>query len=196
MQKPRKHPYHCQSMWTCQDKPKCPKWHQTALRVTSIAVVTLVATVIGLTVWGDERFSSENGTKDCNCMYPRKQQNSANFINQNLCPNGWVQKKGKCCNFFKTYQSWIDSQKFFSTMKSHLLVIQDKAELDFLQSSIQDGIYFWIGLNISHPQNTWTWLDGTPLNLPLFQVLDEIEDDACALITKKGCVIPSTDNDL
>uniref|UniRef100_A0AC11DQ02 Uncharacterized protein n=1 Tax=Ovis aries TaxID=9940 RepID=A0AC11DQ02_SHEEP len=52
-------------------------------------------------------------------------------------------------------------------MKSHLLVIQDKAELDFLQSSIQDGIYFWIGLNISHPQNTWSWLDGTPLNLTL-----------------------------
>ena len=44
-------------------------------------------------------------------------------------PNGWVQKKGKCYNFFKTYQSWIDSQKFCSTMKSHLLVIQDKAEL-------------------------------------------------------------------
>uniref|UniRef100_A0AC11ERV2 Uncharacterized protein n=1 Tax=Ovis aries TaxID=9940 RepID=A0AC11ERV2_SHEEP len=86
---------------------------------------------------------------------------------QNLRPNGWVQKKGKCCNFFKTYQSWIDSQKFCSTMKSHLLVIQDKAELDFLQSSIQDGIYFWIGLNISHPQNTWSWLDGTPLNLTL-----------------------------
>ncbi|XP_069441870.1 killer cell lectin-like receptor subfamily F member 2 isoform X2 [Ovis canadensis] len=128
MQKPRKHPYHCQSMWTCQGNPS-----------------------------------------------------------QILRPNGWVQKKGKCCNFFKTYQSWIDSQKFCSTMKSHLLVIQDKAELDFLQSSIQDGIYFWIGLNISHPQNTWSWLDGTPLNLTLFQVLDEIEDDACALITKKGC---------
>ncbi|XDB50778.1 hypothetical protein AB1E18_004340 [Capra hircus] len=117
----------------------------------------------------------------------RTVQTSLRNPSQNLCPNGWVQKKGKCCNFFKTYQSWIDSQKFFSTMKSHLLVIQDKAELDFLQSSIQDGIYFWIGLNISHPQNTWTWLDGTPLNLPLFQVLDEIEDDACALITKKGC---------
>ncbi|XP_010856894.1 PREDICTED: killer cell lectin-like receptor subfamily F member 2 isoform X3 [Bison bison bison] len=160
MQKPRKHPYHCQHMWTCKDNPKCPKWHQTALRLTSIAMVTLVATVIGLTVWGNH--------------------------SQNLCPNGWVQKKGKCYNFFKNYQSWIDSQKLCSTMKSHLLVIQDKAELDFLQSSIQDGIYFWIGLNISYPQNTWTWLDGTPLNLQLFQVLGEVEDDACALITKKG----------
>ncbi|XP_070320088.1 killer cell lectin-like receptor subfamily F member 1 isoform X1 [Odocoileus virginianus] len=203
MQKPRKHPYHCQRTWTCKDNPKCPKWHQTALRLTSVAMVTLVATVIGLTVWvshlriyscsdnPSERFSSDNGTKDYSCMNlsPRKQQNSTNFIrnpSQNLCPNDWVQKKGKCYNFFKTYQSWIDSQKFCSTMKSHLLVIQDKAELDFLQSNIQDGIYFWIGLNISNPQKTWTWLDGTPLNLQLFQVLGEVEDDACALITKKG----------
>nr|XP_020758849.1 killer cell lectin-like receptor subfamily F member 1 [Odocoileus virginianus texanus] len=184
MQKPRKHPCHCQPTWTCKDNPKCPKWHQTALRLTSVAMVTLVATVIGLTVWvshlriyscsdnPSERFSSDNGTKDYSCMNlsPRKQQNSTNFIrnpSQNLCPNDWVQKKGKCYNFFKTYQSWIDSQKFCSTMKSHLLVIQDKAELDFLQSNIQDGIYFWIGLNISNPQKMWTWLDGTPLNLQL-----------------------------
>ena len=35
------------------DSPKCPKWHHTALKLTSISVVTLVATVIGLTVWGE-----------------------------------------------------------------------------------------------------------------------------------------------
>ncbi|XP_060980076.1 uncharacterized protein LOC133043265 [Dama dama] len=52
MQKPRKHPYHCQRTWTCKDNPKCPKWHQTALKLTSVAMVTLVATVIGLTIWG------------------------------------------------------------------------------------------------------------------------------------------------
>nr|XP_025138980.1 uncharacterized protein LOC112584480 isoform X2 [Bubalus bubalis]XP_025138981.1 uncharacterized protein LOC112584480 isoform X2 [Bubalus bubalis] len=94
MQKPRKHPYHCQHMWTCKDSPKCPKWHHTALKLTSISVVTLVATVIGLTVWvshlsiyscsdnPSKRFSSENGTKDSNCMNlsPRKQHNSTNFI--------------------------------------------------------------------------------------------------------------------
>lgn len=43
----------CKEKLIIIDKPKCPKWHQTALRVTSIAVVTLVATVIGLTVWGE-----------------------------------------------------------------------------------------------------------------------------------------------
>lgn len=199
MQKPRKHPYHCQRTWTCKDNPKCPKWHQTALRLTSVAMVTLVATVIGLTIWvshlriyscsdnPSERFSSENGTKDCSCMNlsPRKQQNSTNFIrnpSQNLCPNDWVQKKGKCYNFFKTYQSWIDSQKFCSTMKSHLLVIQDKAELDFLQSNIQDGIYFWIGLNISHPQKMWTWLDGTPLNLQLSPVKCHLQENTSVTI--------------
>ncbi|XP_023605576.1 killer cell lectin-like receptor subfamily F member 1 [Myotis lucifugus] len=71
-------------------------------------------------------------------------------------------------------------------MKSQLLMIQDKAELDFIQNSIQDGIYFWIGLNITYPQKTWTWLDGTPLNPQLCEVKSKDEDNACAVITKKG----------
>ncbi|CAD7681382.1 unnamed protein product [Nyctereutes procyonoides] len=126
MQKPRKHPYHCQHKWTCKVKPRL-----------------------------------------------------------NLWPNNWLQKKGKWYHFLKTFKSWTDSQKSCLIMKSHLLMIQDKAELDFIQSNIQDGIYFWIGLNITHPQKTWTWLDGTPLNLQLFQVLGQVEDNSCAVITNK-----------
>nr|KAF6374168.1 hypothetical protein mPipKuh1_009407 [Pipistrellus kuhlii] len=104
----------------------------------------------------------------------------------NVCPNNWVQEKGKCYNFFKTFNSWTDSQQFCLRMKSHLLMIQDKAELAFIQNSIQDGIYFWIGLNITYPQKTWTWLDGTPLNPQLCEVKSKDEDNACAVITKKG----------
>ncbi|XP_025735601.1 killer cell lectin-like receptor subfamily F member 2 isoform X3 [Callorhinus ursinus] len=190
MQKPKKHPYHCQHKWACKDYPKCPKWHRTVLRLSSIVLVILTATVTGLTIWVSH-LSSEHGIKDCDCMNisPRKQQDNTNFTTKprlNLCPNNWLQKKGKCYNFLKSFKSWTDSQKSCLIMKSHLLMIQDKAELDFIQSNIQDGIYFWIGLNITHPQKTWTWLDGTPLNPQLFQVLGQVEDNACAVITKKG----------
>ncbi|XP_059042152.1 killer cell lectin-like receptor subfamily F member 2 isoform X3 [Mustela lutreola] len=160
MQKPRKHSYHCQHKWARKDYPKCPKWHRTALRLSCTVLVILIATVIGLTTWAKPKL--------------------------NLCPSNWLQKKGKCYNFFKNFKSWTDSQKSCLIMKSHLLMIQDKAELDFIQNNIQDGIYFWIGLNITHPQKTWTWLGGTPLNLQLFQVLGQPEDNACAVITKNG----------
>ncbi|XP_032203105.1 killer cell lectin-like receptor subfamily F member 2 isoform X2 [Mustela erminea] len=160
MQKPRKHSYHCQHKWARKAYPKCPKWHRTALRLSCTVLVILIATVIGLTTWAKPKL--------------------------NLCPNNWLQKKGKCYNFFKNFKSWTDSQKSCLIMKSHLLMIQDKAELDFIQNNIQDGIYFWIGLNITHPQKTWTWLGGTPLNLQLFQVLGQPEDNACAVITKNG----------
>ncbi|XP_032328946.1 killer cell lectin-like receptor subfamily B member 1B allele A [Camelus ferus] len=199
VKKPRKHPYHCQRKWACTDYPECPKWHQTALRLTSIALILLVVAVLGLTTWVShlstyscsEMFGSENGTKECNCMNfsPRKQQDNTNFTTNpslNLCLNDWVQKEEKCYNFFRTFKSWIDSQKACSITKSHLLIIQDKAELDFVQSNIQDGIYFWIGLNITYPQKAWTWLDGTSLNLQLFEVQGEVEGNACAVITKKG----------
>ncbi|VFV38520.1 killer cell lectin-like receptor [Lynx pardinus] len=165
------------------DYPKCPKWHQTALRLSSIALVILIAIVIGLTIL----------VLKC---YRQISQPAVNltgvttlFVTKstlNLCPNNWLQKKGKCYNFLKTFKSWTDSQKSCLIMKSHLLMIQDMAELNFIQSSIPDGIYFWMGLNITHPQKAWTWLDGTPLNLQLFQVMGQVEDNACAVITKKG----------
>ncbi|XP_036924261.1 killer cell lectin-like receptor subfamily F member 1 isoform X2 [Sturnira hondurensis] len=203
-QRPKKHPCHCQHKWTCKAYSECPKWHQTALRLVSIALVILTAAVIGLAIWVSqlrihsvsdnhcvEMFDSDNETRACNCMniLPGKQPrdtNSSRNPRLNLCPNGWVQEKGKSYNFFYTFKSWIDSQKSCLKMKSHLLMIQDKAELDFIQNSIQDGIYFWIGLNITHPQKTWTWLDGTPLNPQLFQVTGKSEDNVCAAITKKG----------
>ncbi|XP_025735599.1 killer cell lectin-like receptor subfamily F member 1 isoform X1 [Callorhinus ursinus] len=187
MQKPKKHPYHCQHKWACKDYPKCPKWHRTVLRLSSIVLVILTATVTGLTIWVSH-LSSEHGIKDCDCMNisPRKQQDNTNFTTKprlNLCPNNWLQKKGKCYNFLKSFKSWTDSQKSCLIMKSHLLMIQDKAELDFIQSNIQDGIYFWIGLNITHPQKTWTWLDGTPLNPQLVQA-EEAAATPEALLTK------------
>ncbi|XP_036109123.1 killer cell lectin-like receptor subfamily F member 1 [Molossus molossus] len=204
MQKLRKHPYHCQHKWTCRDYPECPKWHKTALRLASIALLTLIAAVIGLTIWisrpnihsfsdnhSVKMFGNENGARDCDCMntLPRQILGTTNFTTNprlNLCPKDWVQEKGKCYNFFKTFKSWIDSQIFCLQMKAHLLMIQDTVELDFIQNSIQDGIYYWIGLNITHPQKTWTWLDGTPLNPQLFQVKGAAEDPVCAMITKKG----------
>ncbi|XP_027779637.1 killer cell lectin-like receptor subfamily F member 1 isoform X2 [Marmota flaviventris] len=199
-QKPRKHSHHCHHKWTYKDYPECPKWHQTALRLMGIVLVILVTTVIGLIIrvshqnmhsfsdnHSEQIFSNENGTKYCNCMNtsPRKQLNNANSA-ANLCPDDWLHKKGKCYKFFMNFKSWIDSQNSCSLKKSHLLVIQDKAELEFIQSNIQVGNHFWIGLNITYPQKTWTWVDGTPLNLQLFQVTGQIKENACALITNKG----------
>ncbi|XP_054574503.1 killer cell lectin-like receptor subfamily F member 1 isoform X2 [Eptesicus fuscus] len=171
IQKPRKHPYHCQHKWTC-------KVCHPNLRSFSDN-------------HNMEMFVSENGTRECNCIntFPRKQPSNTNFTRSptlNLCPNDWVQEKGKCYNFFKIFNSWTDSQQFCLRMKSQLLMIQDKAELAFIQNSIQDGIYFWIGLNITYPRKTWTWLDGTPLSPQLCEVKSKDEDNACAVITKKG----------
>lgn len=83
------------------------------------------------------------------------------------------------------FKSWTDSKISCAVNKSQLLVIQDKAELDFIQSKIHDGVYFWIGLNVPDTQKRWTWLDDTPLYPQLFQVTSQVEDNACALITLK-----------
>lgn len=195
---PRKRPYHCQHKWTYKDYPECPRWHRTALRLASMALVFLVATVIGLATHishlsvslsekHNEGILGNNETRRCGCMdsSPGKQQNKINSTAKS-CPDDWFQKQGKCYKFYMNFKSWTDSKISCAVNKSRLLVIQDKAELDFIQSKIHDGVYFWIGLNVPDTQKTWTWLDGTPLHPQLFQVTSQVEDNACALITRKG----------
>ncbi|XP_040828169.1 killer cell lectin-like receptor subfamily F member 2 [Ochotona curzoniae] len=165
--RPRKHPHHCQHKWT----------H----KVYHLSVYSFSDS------HSEQLLGSDNGTKPCNCanISPRKQLDHTNS-SASVCPNDWLQKKGKCYKFFMNFESWIDSQKSCLLKKSHLLMIQDKAELDFIQSNIQDGIYFWIGLNVTYPPKAWTWLDGTPLDLQLFQVTGQVDEQTCAVITKKG----------
>ncbi|XP_021510975.1 killer cell lectin-like receptor subfamily F member 1 isoform X2 [Meriones unguiculatus] len=199
VKKPRKRSYHCQHKWTYKDYPECPTWHRLALRLASMALVFLIATVIGLIIHishlntcslSDKRnvgMLGNNETRCCDCVdiSSEKQQDRVNSTGKS-CPDDWLQKQGKCYKFYMNFKSWIDSEISCAVKKSHLLVIQDKAELDFIQSKIHDGVYFWIGLNITEPQKTWTWLDGIPLHPQLFQVTGRVGGDACALITRKG----------
>ncbi|XP_027240460.1 killer cell lectin-like receptor subfamily F member 1 [Cricetulus griseus] len=198
VKKPRKHYYPCQHKWTYKDYPECPRWHGIALRLASFAVVFLVATVIGLVIYvshlsryslidkPNEGIPGNNETRYCGCMdIPREGQQDKTSTGKS-CPEDWFQKQGKCYKFYMNFKSWIHSEISCAVKKSHLLVIQDKAELDFIQSKIHDGVYFWIGLNVTDTRKTWTWLDGTPLHPQLFQVTGQLEDNACALITRKG----------
>lgn len=51
------------------------------------------------------------------------------FLPAKSCPDDWFQKQGKCYKFYMNFKSWTDSKISCAVNKSHLLVIQDKAEL-------------------------------------------------------------------
>ncbi|XP_076422138.1 killer cell lectin-like receptor subfamily F member 1 isoform X4 [Peromyscus maniculatus bairdii] len=143
VKKPRKRSYYCQHKWTYKDYPECPRWHQTALRLASITLVFLVATVIGLAIHvshlsvhslsdkHNKGILGNNESRCCGCMdiSPGKQQQDKIDSTGKSCPDDWFQKQGKCYKFYMNFTSWIDSKISCAVRKSRLLVIQDKAEL-------------------------------------------------------------------
>ncbi|XP_026517635.1 killer cell lectin-like receptor subfamily F member 1, partial [Terrapene carolina triunguis] len=101
-----------------------------------------------------------------------------------LCPRHWVPHRDKCYWLSEENQYWSRGRDDCSRRRSHLLVIQDREELEFTQKITGNQIPVWIGLNITSPGRKWTWVDGSPLNQTLFKVSGPAEENSCAAVKK------------
>ncbi|XP_062891930.1 hepatic lectin-like [Mobula hypostoma] len=73
--------------------------------------------------------------------------------------NQWRRFNNKLYYFSSNRHSWNESLKFCDSMKSLLVVINNKAEQEFLQRNIKCG--HWIGLHDTQTEGVWHWVDGT-----------------------------------
>ncbi|CAI5767945.1 Hypothetical predicted protein [Podarcis lilfordi] len=100
-----------------------------------------------------------------------------NFCNQNqnrssdnspckVCPLQWQLHRDKCYWPSENIKSWNESQRDCSTRDSQLLVIQDKEELDFIESITKNSKY-WIGLSLLKSKKKWMWITGFQLDQSL-----------------------------
>ncbi|XP_053234660.1 killer cell lectin-like receptor subfamily B member 1A isoform X2 [Podarcis raffonei] len=115
-----------------------------------------------------------------------------NFCNQNqnrssdnspckVCPLQWQLHRDKCYWPSEDTKTWDESQHDCSTRDSQLLVIQDKEELDFIESITKNSKY-WIGLSLLKSKKKWTWITGSQLDQSLFPEPDYGEGNYCAAI--------------
>ncbi|XP_068556982.1 C-type lectin domain family 4 member D-like isoform X3 [Anas acuta] len=84
------------------------------------------------------------------------------------CPEGWRPFQESCYYFSDNQMPWDKSQQNCSGMGSQLVVINTKAEQDFLYKEIQmkyqqKGKDFYIGLR-AQKVGQWRWADQTPYN--------------------------------
>ncbi|XP_030043468.1 asialoglycoprotein receptor 1 isoform X2 [Microcaecilia unicolor] len=74
------------------------------------------------------------------------------------CPFGWPVFSGSCYYISKGSNTWVDSRKHCITEDAHLVVINTKAEQEYIQTkTIPD--FYWLGL--TDVGGTWKWVDGT-----------------------------------
>ncbi|KAF7235016.1 Killer cell lectin-like receptor subfamily F member 1, partial [Varanus komodoensis] len=87
-----------------------------------------------------------------------------------LCPTNWAEQKGKCYWFSKDKKNWMLSYRDCSRKVAQMLVFQDREEMEFIHSILQEKYPVWIGVNITSPRKTWTWVDGSALNQTLISL--------------------------
>lgn len=84
------------------------------------------------------------------------------------CPAGF-RKFGDSCYYFSTVSQRLnfdESNQFCTNMSSHMLIINDNEEQQFIRNAIAGKGYFWLGLTDREEENVWKWADGS---IPVFQ---------------------------
>lgn len=84
------------------------------------------------------------------------------------CPNEF-RKFGDSCYYLSSGSQRLnfdEAKLFCSNVSSHMLIINDNEEQQFVRNAIAGRGYFWLGLTDREEENVWKWVDGT---LPVFK---------------------------
>lgn len=84
------------------------------------------------------------------------------------CPPEF-RKFGDSCYYFSSGSQRLnfdEAHQFCTNVSSHMLIINDNEEQQFVRNAIAGKGYFWLGLTDREEENVWKWVDGT---LPVFK---------------------------
>ncbi|KAF4100739.1 hypothetical protein G5714_018935 [Onychostoma macrolepis] len=79
-----------------------------------------------------------------------------------LCAVHWIHSGGKCYYFSTVKMNWTQSRDHCVTLGGHLVIINSKAEQDFVTSNVK--VTHWIGLNDLDTEGHWVWVNNQPVN--------------------------------
>uniref|UniRef100_A0A672KGC5 C-type lectin domain-containing protein n=1 Tax=Sinocyclocheilus grahami TaxID=75366 RepID=A0A672KGC5_SINGR len=79
-----------------------------------------------------------------------------------LCAVHWIHSGGKCYYFSTVKMNWTQSRDHCVTLGGHLVIINSKAEQDFVTSKVKKT--HWIGLNDLDTEGHWVWVNNQPVN--------------------------------
>ncbi|KAL7827185.1 hypothetical protein SRHO_G00329030 [Serrasalmus rhombeus] len=76
------------------------------------------------------------------------------------CEEDWTFYKQKCYFVSKLKKNWEDAEKNCVQRKAHLVVVNDKEELEYVSQILETQALYWIGL-VEREEGNWSWVDGT-----------------------------------
>ncbi|XP_052500224.1 C-type lectin domain family 17, member A [Budorcas taxicolor] len=105
------------------------------------------------------------------------------------CPEGWLPFQGKCYYFSPSTKSWDEARKFCQENYSHLVIISNSDEQDFVAKAHGSPRVYWLGLNDRDVEGDWRWLDGSPVTLSFWDPQEPnnlYNNENCASMNKGG----------
>ncbi|NWX21176.1 CLC4D protein, partial [Aegotheles bennettii] len=149
-----------------QHPQKCPPFFPWLISL--LLLLVCIALAIALLVAPFSR-SSDQPTAvqqkfmewQCSSAVPQGQERG-----WTCCPNGWRRFQESCYYLSDDKMSWGESKQNCTGMGSQLVVINSKAEQDFLSEELHQpsrGENYYIGLS-AEKVGQWHWVDQTPFN--------------------------------
>ncbi|XP_043738185.1 C-type lectin domain family 4 member A-like isoform X2 [Cervus elaphus] len=83
------------------------------------------------------------------------------------CPKNWEPYSSNCYFISNGFNIWNDSEKKCLRMNAHLLVINTKAEQDFITQKLRINFAYYVGLSdwtSAMGKRHWQWVDQTLYN--------------------------------
>ncbi|XP_007515859.1 killer cell lectin-like receptor subfamily F member 1 [Erinaceus europaeus] len=174
-------------------------WYKILLRISGIINIIMILTLVSLTLLVSQGVLVKCRRTDINITQDndvgnlsvnngmRRNMDTCQCISEatkhtGLCPSEWFNYKEKCYWSSSEKKSFTDSYKYCLERKSHLLILQDQLEVNFLQKYLKQSNYVWIGLNFTTQKGTWTWVDGSQLDEKIFPVKGPAQENSCVVI--------------
>nr|XP_004610700.1 unnamed protein product [Sorex araneus] len=79
------------------------------------------------------------------------------------CPKNWKPFRSNCYFFNTEEKNWTDSEKNCTGMQAHLLVVDSKAEQDFINKNVIKNHAYYLGLS-DFKNGHWEWVNETTYN--------------------------------
>uniref|UniRef100_A0A8B9BIW9 C-type lectin domain-containing protein n=1 Tax=Anser brachyrhynchus TaxID=132585 RepID=A0A8B9BIW9_9AVES len=102
-----------------------------------------------------------------------------------LCPTGWQPFATKCYRISAKTLPWNEAGGDCKDRRAELVMLKSVEEKDFIGAMSKEIAGSWTGLSTIPTQGEgWTWMDGSPLQDDLLQVMGERRVNACASMWK------------
>ncbi|MXQ79911.1 hypothetical protein E5288_WYG013513 [Bos mutus] len=154
-----------------------------------LLVIVIVLSMLVIQFKSARQTEVDNELKKKYCTEQSKSEANNSIVSFNSstvhtsCPTkDWKLHGGKCYWVAEhENKSWNESKNDCVTKKSHLMVVRDFTDTNFLKR-YSDHSQYWIGLRRKAGQ-TWKWIDGTLYNQDWFKIIGIGE---CAYLHKIG----------